>query len=1434
MIPAKRSGKANSPGTRFLASLPIPTRGKGRHATSSPLLVAIFTLLAFALAASPAAAATPTFCPGGTTAGKCESAAGVAVDQSNGTVYVADEGNARIDVFDSEGNFQRAFGFGVIDGAEELQVCTTSCQRGNASSRPGAVRPMAVAVDPSTHDVYAVDRNEYRIEKFTSSGEFLLAFGKEVNKTKVAAHAPEAEQDVCTKAEIEAGDVCGAGTPGSKLLGNRGAGPGVVNAGVGFNSVRVGDTTSDGTALSVDEAGDVWLGDSERLERFSSAGEFLSELPLPGFGTVVSLAAAPAGDFYALATPVDEMQEIIPPTSGTYTITFEGQTTAPLPFNAKGEKVQAALRSLSTLGENVVDLNLLQSFRRIGFVEALAYTNVPPLEVSAGSVVTIKQGTPGTLAKLGPAGEVLQTLDASGSPNSLAFDTAGGNLFVSDQARTSQGGFSGPATLFEYTSSGTLRKVFGTGGVIGGPTGNALAFDAVAQRLYVVSSEGGAQAFAIPPDGPLPEENSEKAEPVAKTTATLRANVNPEGKPTTVHFEYVDQESFEKEGGFSSPKTKVTAESASVGEDFSGHPVSVEATGLSPGVSYRFRLVATNERGVVKGEIASFTTLPPLRIDDTFATEVSASSATLITQINPLGDLATYRFEYLTDAEYDANLAVGTDGFSGANVPTSIPDPNASVGSGNSDVTLSVQLQGLSSATAYRYRVIAFSAIRPAGIVGPLRSFTTQGAATAVLPDGRQWEMVSPPQKHGAPLEPITEEGGVIEAAAGGGAITYVTPGPLGPESAGTRSPAYNQLLSRRSLDGWSTHDITTPTEEVETYPPGHLAEYKFFSEDLSVGLVDPVNSTPLSPQATEETPYRREANGEYVPLITAENVPPETEFGNQVYFETATPDFSHVLLNSSKVLSSGFTAGFKPKSGQSESVYELSGGAINLVSILPNGQPTAEAGLRVGVGYGNEVAHSRGAISDDGNRVFFTAGSHLYVRDVGLEQTVLLDEIQPGAQGGSGAPVFEAASTDGSKVFFTDASRLTTDAPSSSHQPELYMCEVTVSEEGEVRCKLSDLSVGSNLGEAANVEGQVSAIDAAGKHVFFAANGVLTHTPNAQGEEAIPGTCCNLYDYDTVSNQVRLVAVLSHDDDPDWAGKTNLAGLGNLTARVSPNGRYFTFMSQRSLTGYDNRDAKSGEPDEEVFLFDSENGKLSCASCNPTGARPQGVFDKEGFPGLLVDHASTWGNKNSSPRWLAASIPGWTQNQLAGALYQSRYLSNSGRLFFTAADALVPKDTNGVMDVYQYEPPEVGDCTESSPTFGRKSGGCVALISSGTSPEESTFLDASKNGDEAFFLTASKLSSSDIDTALDVYDAHVCSAESPCPPPPPPPPPACAGDACQLPATPPHDPPPGSLSFHGAGNVHETKTKKRKRAKKRNSKAKSHKRAKHNRRAGR
>jgi hypothetical protein len=278
------------------------------------------------------------------------------------------------------------------------------------------------------------------------------------------------------------------------------------------------------------------------------------------------------------------------------------------------------------------------------------------------------------------------------------------------------------------------------------------------------------------------------------------------------------------------------------------------------------------------------------------------------------------------------------------------------------------------------------------------------------------------------------------------------------------------------------------------------------------------------------------------------------------------------------------------------------------------------------------------------------------------------------------------------------------------------------------------------------------------------------------------------------------FIAQLAAEDMPEWdEGKTVIpADSAFSTARVSPNGRYLAFMSAASITGYDNVDASpaaDGARDEEVYLYDTETSSLRCVSCNPTGARPAGVFDTEEAGegvGLLVDRRKVW-----TGHWEAGNSPGWTAHSEISALFQSRYLSNEGRLFFNSADALVPQVTTatrqetidgakqevGVENVYEYEPSGLGSCESAT-------GGCVSLISSGESGEESAFLEATPSGDDVFFLTAAQLLPQDTDTAFDIYDARVCSSESPCLTPPTPSPGACDGAEACRPAEPPHQAP--------------------------------------------
>jgi hypothetical protein len=694
----------------------------------------------------------------------------------------------------------------------------------------------------------------------------------------------------------------------------------------------------------------------------------------------------------------------------------------------------------------------------------------------------------------------------------------------------------------------------------------------------------------------------------------------------------------------------------------------------------------------------------------------------------------------------------------------------------------------------------------------------------APLADGRSWELVSPQNKFGAALLPITLERGLTQASEDGSALGYVATGPIVASPPSNRSPESSPILSKRTAGGWSTEGIASPRSEVPAgYQVDSGTEYRFFSKDLSVALLEPSlgikvpNDPPLSPGATETTLYWRDMTRPstsceptpsscYQALVTPLNATAHNPFGAKLQVLSATPEGRHAVIKSDVALT--------PEATEPEGLYETEpGGPLRLISILPGLEEGTAAEAKLGQ-RGAQSGNMRHAISNDGSRVIWSAEeSKLYLRYINAAKTVRLDKAQGVEEPAEPAAEFQTASADGSKVFFTDTQKLTPDSSVEEEEAEggdLYVCEVP---EDGAACKLTDLtgrSAVENANENAGVQSVLGSSED-GSYVYFVANGVLGakagrghcvfRNPPLEQEERegkIPVLSCNLYVLHfngTAWEKPRFIASLTTEDAHDWELIAERGDLSSTTSRVSPNGRYLAFMSNRSLTGYNNVDAISKVPDEEVFLYDATAKTVICASCNPNrNQQPVGVFDKlesgEGL-GLVIDRPQNW-----EGRWLAANIPGWTGVSVERALYQSRYLSDTGRLFFNSADALVPADTNSKADVYQYEPNGEGSC--ASPT------GCVSLITSGTSQQESAFIDASASGNDVFVFTAARLvEAADKDTAFDIYDARVCTSSSPCLTPPAPPAPPCKIEECKaamtsqaaLPAAPPSAAP-------GAGNA--------------------------------
>src|SRR4029077_4329031 len=723
-------------------------------------------------------------------------------------------------------------------------------------------------------------------------------------------------------------------------------------------------------------------------------------------------------------------------------------------------------------------------------------------------------------------------------------------------------------------------------------------------------------------------------------------------------------------------------------------------------------------------------------------------------------------------------------------------------GSGVEDVARSIGLSGLSPSTTYHYRVIAINSLGTSE--GPERTFTTQEpTSTFALPDNRAFEMVSPPNKAGAPVEALTREGGLIVASENGNRLTYVVNGALGEDVQGNRSPEWQQIIATRGASAWSSQDVATPSSKAKGLAPGNAPEYQFFTPDLSVALVEPFEQQaepPLVPGVTQATMYLREnASGSYQALVSEADTQAGTQFGARVHFVSATADLSHVVLTSSVALTGAESA---------PGLYEWSAGQLRFVSVLPGEIPAT--GLTELGFFGRVLAH---AISDDGSRIIWTLKAenngrgHLYMRESTRGETLQLDAAQGVVEPEKGSAQFQSASSDGSRVFFTDKQRLT---PDSTAEPsgitpklDLYECEI-VEVAGKLTCNLTDLTVDHNESEHAAVQNFIFGTGEDASSAFLVAQGVLAGNENGQGETAINAKS-NLYERHCDGSQwtTTFIATLSSEDSPQWEGGSTKANTAYLTARVSPNGRYLVFMSAAPITGYDNLDANpaaKGARDEEVFLYDSATASLRCVSCNPNGARPNGTLDTERAGegvGLLVDRRLIWGREKQE-HWLGGNIPGWTAQSLVSALYQSRYLSDEGRLYFNSPDNLVPAAANGKENVYEYEPSGVGSCQSSS-------GACVSLLSGGSSDRESAFLEATPDGSDVFFVGEAQLLPQDNDTAFDIYDARECTGASPCLTPPEPAPPGCSEtETCRPAEAPQQIPggPSGSAVFAGPGNA--------------------------------
>jgi hypothetical protein len=789
--------------------------------------------------------------------------------------------------------------------------------------------------------------------------------------------------------------------------------------------------------------------------------------------------------------------------------------------------------------------------------------------------------------------------------------------------------------------------------------------------------------------------------------------------------------------------------------------------------------------------------LVPPEIVAQFASSVDRTSAVLGAEINP---------RFWTNTRYYVQYGTGKCSEGGCEEEKPVPpgpfltskvtdDPVKSAG---------IAIDGLKPGTTYHYRFVAGSSgggpvsgvDGKVGVDGEESSFSTypvpspaktdcpnQGFRTgfsAPLPDCRAYEMVSPIDKDNGDIMALRDgpflKTNLEQSSPDGERFTYSSYRAFGGSKGAANTTQY--LARREAGVGWSSESLAVAARPASS---GFENPYKAFSEDLCLGWMVTEAEPVLAPGATAgySNLYRRDnCGGEgYDALI-------QVDLTAIHKFEHAPPVLEGVSADGGEAIVADRDKLTDEASEGRWQAYHASGGELHLICVLPSGVPSpSHCSAGTGEAYVDSASLERSstlthALSANGSRVYWTDSANVVGPGPGKVYLRLnAGEEQSAVSGGECTEPEKACTVKVSETKTAQPSRFLR----ASADGAKALFEVTAGALAGDLYLFDAESASSTLiaGESKGVAGASEDLS----RIYFASEEVLPETSGASAGEP------NLFLDE--EGTVTFVATLS---DADVAVGKNVSSTNPRpiyhAARATADGSVIAFVSSASPTGYDNTDQVSGKADFEVFRYEAGSAGPVCVSCNPSGARPRGRVVEE--------------NKADQPCCPVAAM--LAQPQFS--LHTPRVISADGeRIFFDSYDALLPRDTNGKADVYEWEAASgAGDCAQrGAAMYVASSSGCLSLISSGESAQDSEFREASADGGDVFFATNASLLPKD-PGLIDIYDARA-NGGLPAPPAPPGP---CQGEACQIAPPPPNDPTPASASFRGAGNVSPKKAKAR------------------------
>lgn len=570
--------------------------------------------------------------------------------------------------------------------------------------------------------------------------------------------------------------------------------------------------------------------------------------------------------------------------------------------------------------------------------------------------------------------------------------------------------------------------------------------------------------------------------------------------------------------------------------------IAVDSSPTSPNQGYVY---VTSGNKASNGHLYAFAPQELLEpeVENEAVEQVTDTEARLAAELNANGLETSYRFEYGT-ADCSANPC------------QSVPVPEADGGSAAAFVPVSQPIAGLQPGTTYHFRLVATNECEPevaCTSAGSGATFTTYPAGEAGLPDGRVYELVTPPDTNGrTPTGAIfgtVSQSGFTTAlvAAGGDRLLFGTEGGSLPGLPG--GGFYDVFEAVRGPLGWETRfSGLTGAQAAEAFPGGVSADHRFSAwrvtgsnGSLAVGGMagyvrgpggdaEPIGRGSLGDDLTASARWIA-AGGEHLIFVTGVAVGAK---GLQLEPEAAP---------------TGTAA-----------IYDRTpGGPTHVVSLLPGEVP-------LGAG---ENAEYLGA-SADGSSVAFRVGETMYERRDNA-QTLEVAE---------GTLTLAGISGDGNSVFYLEGG-------------DLFIFDA-VTETTEL--------IGS--GGATTVVN----VSADGSHVYFVSPAQLDGGEGEAGEE-------NLYEWD--GTEIRFIAVLDPlDVEGEQIGFVRFGGLGQWVtdavapsterlrgpasdpSRTTPDGNVFVFESHANLTPPYDSDGHS-----QIYRYDATADDLACVSCNPTNA---------------------------------------------------------------------------------------------------------------------------------------------------------------------------------------------------------------------------------------